>query len=260
VRSSLCAVSAWWRGRAAAGRQTWEGSASPTFSWQGMLSKQDGFGFNRPTSSALGHSCRSASVHKSELFTRHRRSPSSETGSAHGSGKTARSWGNPCKTWHPVSTALCQQGSGPHRQSPWRCPGGSGHATSQGACRCKQSSIISISGTQSGMWSSVTSKTESSGGGRLTGATPPNRPISCYTPDHADSPVTVSRALLKIKIFLWLAFRRRHWTADRRRCHGLEHDEHCYLCDQVEESIDHIVANCPFTTEVWFLVLQALGL
>jgi hypothetical protein len=54
---------------------------------------------------------------------------------------------------------------------------------------------------------------------------------------------------LKIKIFLWLAFRRRHWTTDRRRRHGLEHDEHCYLCDQVEESIDHIVANCPFTTE-----------
>jgi hypothetical protein len=67
-------------------------------------------------------------------------------------------------------------------------------------------------------------------------------------------------APLKIKIFLWLAFRRRHWTADRRRRHGLKHDDHCYLCDQVEESIDHIVANCPFTTEVWFLVLQALGL
>ena len=29
-------------------------------------------------------------------------------------------------------------------------------------------------------------------------------------------------APLRIKIFLWLAFRRRHWTGDRRLRHGLE--------------------------------------
>jgi hypothetical protein len=28
----------------------------------------------------------------------------------------------------------------------------------------------------------------------------------------------------------------------------------------VEESIDHIIASCPFTREVWFFVLQAVGL
>lgn len=38
-------------------------------------------------------------------------------------------------------------------------------------------------------------------------------------------------APLKIKIFLWLAFRRRHWTADRRRRHGLEAHDNCHLCD-----------------------------
>ena len=47
-------------------------------------------------------------------------------------------------------------------------------------------------------------------------------------------------APLKVKIFLWLAFRRRHWTGDRRRRHGLETREHCYLCDQAPETIDHV--------------------
>ena len=32
----------------------------------------------------------------------------------------------------------------------------------------------------------------------------------------------------------------------------------CYLCDQGRETIDHILAECPFTREVWFHILQAL--
>jgi hypothetical protein len=67
-------------------------------------------------------------------------------------------------------------------------------------------------------------------------------------------------APLKVKIFLWLAFQRKHWTADRRRRHGLEAADSCYLCDQVEESIDHIITSCPFTREVWFFVLKVVGL
>jgi len=63
-------------------------------------------------------------------------------------------------------------------------------------------------------------------------------------------------APLKIKIFLWLALRRRHWTGDRRRRHGLDARELCYLYDQEEESIDHIIATCSFSREVWFFVLN----
>ena len=53
-------------------------------------------------------------------------------------------------------------------------------------------------------------------------------------------------APLKIKIFLWLALRRRHWTGDRRRRHGLDARKLCYLCDQEVETIDHIIATCSF--------------
>ena len=62
-----------------------------------------------------------------------------------------------------------------------------------------------------------------------------------------------------MKIFLWLAFKRRHWTGDRRVRHGLKAWELCYLYDQGQETIDHILAACPFSREVWFYILQALG-
>ena len=62
-----------------------------------------------------------------------------------------------------------------------------------------------------------------------------------------------------MKIFLWLAFRKRHWTNDRRARHGLQAQEECYLCDQAPESIDHILTCCPFTQEIWFHICAALG-
>lgn len=64
-------------------------------------------------------------------------------------------------------------------------------------------------------------------------------------------------APLKVKIFLWLCFKKRQWTGDRRRRHGLEGRTACYLCDQHEETIDHLLASCPVAREVWFFVLSA---
>ena len=43
-------------------------------------------------------------------------------------------------------------------------------------------------------------------------------------------------APLRVKIFLWLAIRRHHRTADRRRRRGLEAADRCYLCDQEPEN------------------------
>jgi hypothetical protein len=61
-------------------------------------------------------------------------------------------------------------------------------------------------------------------------------------------------APLRVKIFLWLALWRGHWTVDWRTRHGLKARDHCYLCDQAPETIDHIIASCPFTRELWHLV------
>jgi hypothetical protein len=66
-------------------------------------------------------------------------------------------------------------------------------------------------------------------------------------------------APLRVKLFLWLAIRRRQWTADRRRRHGLDARSACYLCDQQDETIDHIVVECPFSRQLWVEVAAALG-
>jgi hypothetical protein len=66
-------------------------------------------------------------------------------------------------------------------------------------------------------------------------------------------------ALLRVKIFLWLAFKRMHRTGDRRARHGLEAREMCYLCDQARETIDHILAACPYTKDLWYNILMFLG-
>lgn len=53
--------------------------------------------------------------------------------------------------------------------------------------------------------------------------------------------------------------RRRHWTTDRRRRHGLDAEDHCYLCDQYLETIDHIIVSCSFSRQVWGTILAMLG-
>ena len=66
-------------------------------------------------------------------------------------------------------------------------------------------------------------------------------------------------APLRVKLFLWLAMRRRLWTVDRRLRHGLDAPEHCFLCDQEAETIDHIIASCSYSRQVYWHILVALG-
>ena len=45
----------------------------------------------------------------------------------------------------------------------------------------------------------------------------------------------------KVKFFLWLALLGRLWTAERRFRHGLQDDATCKLCDQDDETCDHLL-------------------
>jgi hypothetical protein len=65
-------------------------------------------------------------------------------------------------------------------------------------------------------------------------------------------------ALLQVKIFLRLAFQRRHWTRDRQARHDLKARERCFLCNQAQETIDHIVATCPFTQSFGIVSYKSL--
>ncbi|CAN6352890.1 unnamed protein product [Urochloa humidicola] len=67
-------------------------------------------------------------------------------------------------------------------------------------------------------------------------------------------------APLKVKFFLWLAFRSRLWTADRRIRHGLQANATCTLCDQENETSDHILFRCSYSAQVWWEVLHRLGI
>lgn len=65
-----------------------------------------------------------------------------------------------------------------------------------------------------------------------------------------------SWAPLRIKFFIWLALLGRCWTADRLARHDLPHEPLCPLCDQEPETMQHLLAGCSFSRQVWHEVLS----
>jgi hypothetical protein len=41
---------------------------------------------------------------------------------------------------------------------------------------------------------------------------------------------------------------------------GLPHPSKCPLCDQEDETINHLLLSCVFSHQVWFIILQSVGL
>jgi hypothetical protein len=62
------------------------------------------------------------------------------------------------------------------------------------------------------------------------------------------------------KLFLWLADLVRCWTADRLEKRGLSHPDKSPLCDQDQESTDHILVGCVFARNFWFQLLGQVNL
>jgi hypothetical protein len=48
----------------------------------------------------------------------------------------------------------------------------------------------------------------------------------------------------KVKFFFWMELHGRLWTADRRHRHGLQQNASCALCDQEDETTDHLLLSC----------------
>ena len=63
----------------------------------------------------------------------------------------------------------------------------------------------------------------------------------------------------KVKFFFWIALHGRLWTAERRKRHGLQLDAACALCDQLDETTDHLLCSCVYAREVWSRLLHSLG-
>jgi hypothetical protein len=64
----------------------------------------------------------------------------------------------------------------------------------------------------------------------------------------------------KCKMFMWLAVRNRCWTSDRFARRGLPHPNRCPLCDQEDETIQHLLASCVVARQVWFSLFSTLNL
>jgi hypothetical protein len=67
-------------------------------------------------------------------------------------------------------------------------------------------------------------------------------------------------ALRKCRSFIWLVAQKRVWTADRLAKRGLIHPEKCPVCDQEDETIDHLLVTCSLSREFWYLLLRKFGL
>ena len=75
------------------------------------------------------------------------------------------------------------------------------------------------------------------------------------------APIWKCGAPLSCKIFMWLATQYRLWTSDRRTRHGLQDSTSpCYLCEQEEDTVDHILVQCAFAKQVWFQCFVRVGL
>jgi hypothetical protein len=54
---------------------------------------------------------------------------------------------------------------------------------------------------------------------------------------------------------MWLVEHSICWTTDRLAKCGMDHLEHWPLCDQHEESINHLLVYCAFARQVWTALL-----
>jgi hypothetical protein len=69
-----------------------------------------------------------------------------------------------------------------------------------------------------------------------------------------------SWAPTKCRYFVWLVAHKKCWTADRLARRGPDHPEKCPLCDQDEETINHLLVSCVFAKQFWFGFLQQANL
>lgn len=64
----------------------------------------------------------------------------------------------------------------------------------------------------------------------------------------------------KIKVFLWKALRGAIAVEDRLRTRGIQIEDGCLMCQEANESINHILFQCPLARQVWALsLLQSPG-
>lgn len=68
-----------------------------------------------------------------------------------------------------------------------------------------------------------------------------------------------TRALSKVKFFMWLAEKGRCLTADNLSKRGWPHQQVCQLCLVGDEDCEHLFVSCTYTTRVWRMIKGWIG-
>ena len=166
---------------------------------------------------------------------------------------------------HRLCSHLSARGHVALKPLPMLCATGTGSGASLVGFLCKPSVSISCFGIRWTAWScKVRLMTRSSGVGPRMDRIVPKQltPLSTVHSGsiHLDGHALIwdTWAPLKVKIFRWLSFLKRHWTTDRRCRHGLDANPNYTLCDQEPETSDHLCASRATTDAVGLPLLAGL--
>jgi len=166
---------------------------------------------------------------------------------------------------HRLCSHLSARGHVALKPLPMLCATGTGSGASLRDFLCKPSVSISCFGIRWTAWScKVRLMTRSSGVGPRVDRIVPKQltplPTAHSGSIHLDGHALIwdTWAHLKVKIFRWLSFLKRHWTTDRRCRHGLDANPNYTLCDQEPETSDHLCASRATTDAVGLPLLAGL--
>jgi hypothetical protein len=59
---------------------------------------------------------------------------------------------------------------------------------------------------------------------------------------------------------MWFTIKERLWTADWLERHGLNHPSECVFCCQEPETSAHIILQCLFFRQIWYMLLLGFRL
>eukprot|EP00253_Pinus_taeda_P020137 PITA_20137 len=75
--------------------------------------------------------------------------------------------------------------------------------------------------------------------------------LDSHDPDRIWQNLWKHQGWMKIKLFMWLVLPRKSMTWDNIRKRGILGPSRCQLCEAQEETMEHLLNNCIFTSRLW---------
>jgi len=75
--------------------------------------------------------------------------------------------------------------------------------------------------------------------------------LASQAPDKAWQRLWTQQVCTKIKLFTWLVQHRNILTWDNIRKRGVLGPSRCQLCEMQEETMEHLLNNCSFSSKLW---------